>query len=101
TRRAARASVGGHDWQRKTFGVRRTVNRFGEGPTQTVASVRDVALLPPVERALLAQRATSQLRAPWNFPNSDGGARDMTNLRQRGWKPALRRRGLRCRPSSP
>ncbi|OLC57152.1 MAG: hypothetical protein AUG14_04530 [Candidatus Rokubacteria bacterium 13_1_20CM_2_68_19] len=89
--------MGGHDWQRKTFGVRRTVNRFGEGPTKTVASVRDVAMLPPVERALLAQRATSQLRAPWIFPNRDGGALDMTNLRERVWKPALRRAGLRYR----
>jgi integrase len=54
-------------------------------------------MLPPVERALRSQRATSQLRSPWIFPNRDGGTLDMTNLRERVWKPAVRRAGLRYR----
>src|SRR5437899_591651 len=33
----------------------------------------------------------------WIDPNRDGGALDMTNLRERVWKPALRRAGLRYR----
>jgi integrase len=85
------------DWHRKTISVRRAVSRFGEGPTKTVGSMRDVDMLPPVERALLCQRNTSQLTSPWIFPNRDGGPLDMTNLRERVWKPAVRRAGLRYR----
>jgi len=85
------------DWHRKTIGVRRAVSRFGEGPTKTVGSTRDVDMLPPVERALRAQRGYSQLPSPWVFPNRDGGPLDMTNLRERVWKPSLRRAGLRYR----
>src|SRR5262249_2215561 len=36
------------DWVRRTLGVRRTVGRFGAGVTKTVASRRDVAMLPNV-----------------------------------------------------
>ena len=54
-------------------------------------------MLPPVEQALRDQRAASQLRSPWIFPNRDGGVRDMTNVRERLWKSALRRAGLRYR----
>jgi len=42
------------DWPRKLIGVRRAVTRWGEGPTKTVASRRDVEMLPPVERAFRA-----------------------------------------------
>jgi integrase len=86
------------DWHRRLVAVRRTFTRWGEGPTKTVASSRDVEMLPPVERALKAQRADAQLRGPWVFPNSQGGALDITNLRERVWRPALRRAGLRARP---
>jgi integrase len=85
------------DWPRKLIGVRRAVTRWGEGATKTVASRRDVGMLPPVERALLAQRPTSALGGAWIFPNSQGGALDLTNLRERVWRPALRRAGLRYR----
>jgi integrase len=85
------------DWHRKLIGVRQTRTRWGDGPTKTIASTRDVDMLPPVERALRAQRAASQLRGAWVFVNSQGGALDITNLRERVWKPALRRAGLRYR----
>lgn len=85
------------DWHRKLIGVRRSVSRWGEGTTKTVASHRDVEMLPPVERALQAQRAASQLRGVWVFPNTQGGPLDITNLRERVWRPALRRAGLRYR----
>jgi len=85
------------DWPRKLIAVRRAVTRWGEGATKTVASRRDVEMLPPVERALLAQRPTSALGGAWIFPNSQGGALDLTNLRERVWRPALRRAGLRYR----
>jgi integrase len=88
------------DWPRKLIGVRRAVTRWGEGATKTVASRRDVGMLPPVERALLAQRPTSALGGAWIFPNSQGGALDLTNLRERVWRPALRRAGLRYRALS-
>lgn len=86
------------DWQRKLLAVRRTVNRFGTGPTKTVESRRDVQMLPVVEQALRAQRPSSQLRGAWIFPNRDGGPLDLTNLRERVWRPALRRAKLRGRP---
>lgn len=85
------------DWHRKTIGVRRAVNRFGEGPTKTIGSTRDVAMLPPVERAFRDQRPDVESDGGWIFPNRDGGPLDMTNLRERVWKPALRRAGLRYR----
>lgn len=85
------------DWNRKLIGVRRSVSRWGEGTTKTVASNRDVEMLPAVERALQAQRAGSQLRGHWVFPNTQSGALDITNVRERVWRPALRRGGLRYR----
>jgi len=85
------------DWPRKLIGVRRAVTRWGEGPTKTAASRRDVEMLPPVERALRAQREASALAGAWLFPNSQGGSLDLTNVRERVWRPALRRAGLRYR----
>ena len=32
------------------------------------------------------------------FPNERGGHLNLTNLRERTWKPALRRAGIRARP---
>ncbi len=85
------------DWQRKLIGVRRARTRWGEGVTKTVAASREVHMLPAVERELRAQRAGSQLRSPWMFPNTQGGPLNLTNLRERVWRPALRRAGLRYR----
>lgn len=34
------------------------------------------------------------------FPNARGGPLNLTNLRERVWRPALRRAGLRARPMS-
>jgi integrase len=85
------------DWHLKTIGVRRTLTRWGEGATKTVESSRDVEMLPPVEWALQAQRAASQLKSAWIFPNTAGAPLNLTNLRERVWRPALRRGGLRYR----
>jgi len=54
-------------------------------------------MLPAVERALKAQCPDSQLRSEWVFPSERGGHLDITNLRERIWKPTLRRAGLRER----
>jgi integrase len=85
------------DWHRKLIGVRRSRSRWGEGATKTVASTRDVEMLPPVEAALQAQRALSQLKGAWIFQNTEGGPLDLTNVRERVWRPALRRARLRYR----
>lgn len=85
------------DWQRKIIRVRRSMSRFGRGPTKTVESKRDVEMLPIVEQALCAQQAASHTRSPWVFPNRDGGPLDITNLRERVWRAALRRAKLRAR----
>ena len=85
------------DWHRKLIGVRRSRSRWGEGATKTVASTRDVEMLPPVEAALQAQRAPNQLKGSWIFQNTEGGPLDLTNVRERIWRPALRRAGLRYR----
>jgi integrase len=85
------------DWTRKALAIRRSVSRFGEGGTKTASSAREVDMLAPVERALRAQRPAAELRSAYVFPNRDGGHRDITNLRERVWKPALRRAGLRYR----
>ena len=77
--------------------VRRSVSRFGTGPTKTVESKRTVQMLAIVERALRGQRAASPVRSPWVFSNRDGGPLDITNLRERVWRPALRRAKLRAR----
>jgi integrase len=55
-------------------------------------------MVPIVERALRDQRASSELRSIWVFPNERGGHLNLTNLRERTWKPALRRAGIRARP---
>jgi integrase len=77
--------------------VRRSVSRFGTGPTKTVESKRTVQMLAIVERALRGQRPTSPLRSPSVFSNRDGGPLDITNLRERVGRPALRRAKLRAR----
>jgi len=54
-------------------------------------------MLPIVEQALRAQRDAKQPRSPWVFANRDGGPLDITNLRERVWRPAIRRAKLRTR----
>ena len=54
-------------------------------------------MLPRVRRALKAQQAASEGRSAWVFPNERGGALNITNLRERVWKPAIQRAGLRER----
>jgi integrase len=54
-------------------------------------------MLPVVEQALRAHRAASDRQSPWVFRNRDGGSLDVTNLRERVWRPALQRAGLRGR----
>ena len=63
------------DWYRKTIGVRRAVNRFGEGPTKTIASTRDVAMLPAVESALRGQRSAALNSARRGFSRTVTAAR--------------------------
>ena len=71
--------------------------RGGRGPTKTKASKRYVEMLPMVQHALREQRAASQLRSTYIFPSHTGGPLNITNIRERVWKPALRRAGLRYR----
>lgn len=71
--------------------------RGGETAPKTDSSYRDVEMLPNVEAALRVQRAASELKTQYVFPNARGGALDVTNLRERVWKPTLRRAGLRAR----
>jgi hypothetical protein len=86
-----------HDRSRHLISVRRGVGRFGEGATKTESSVREIHMLPPVRRALEAQRAARNGQSVWVFPNDRGGALNISNLRARVWRPALRRAGLRER----
>jgi len=71
--------------------------RGGRGWTKTEASKRYVEMLPMVQHALREQRAASQLRSSYIFPSRAGGPLNITNVRERVWKPALRRAGLRYR----
>ena len=73
------------------------MSRFGKGPTKTIESRRDVEMLPIVEQALRDQRAENSSAGPWVFPNRDGGPLDITNLRERVWRPAIQRAKLRPR----
>ncbi len=88
------------DWQAQPPGVSvrcGVTRRGGTSRPKTDSSYREVPMLPPVERALRAQRADSQLRSEWVFANERGGHLDITNLRERVWKPTLRRARLRER----
>jgi integrase len=88
------------DWvaQPPRLNVRRGVTRRGGASRpKTAGSYRDVTMVPIVERAFREQRAASELRSPWVFPNERGGHLDITNLRERVWKPALKRAGVRTR----
>jgi integrase len=62
-----------------------------------VETKRDVGMLPIVEQALRARRAASELQSTWVFANHDRGPLDITNLRERVWRPALRQAKLRAR----
>ena len=48
-------------------------------------------MLPIVKQALRTHRDVSERHGPWIFANRDGGPLDITNLRERVWRPALRR----------
>jgi integrase len=85
------------DWTRDLIGVRRAVSRFGEGTTKTKGSVREVPMLPRAKLALQQQRGETKPDGAWVFPNERGGRLHIANLRERVWKPALRRAGLRSR----
>jgi integrase len=74
------------DWPRKLICVRRGVGRFGEGKTKTEGSLREVHMLPRVQGVLKAQRAVTDERSVWVFPNDRGGALNITNLRKRVWR---------------
>jgi integrase len=54
-------------------------------------------MLPTVEETLRAHRGASEQRSPRIFANRDGGPIDVTNLRERVWRPALRQAKLRAR----
>jgi len=71
--------------------------RGGVSRPKTDSSYREIPMLPLVERALQAQRPDSQLRSEWVFPSERGGHLDITNLRERIWRPTLRRARLRER----
>ncbi len=71
--------------------------RGGVSRPKTDSSYREIPMLPLVERALQAQRPDSQLRSEWVFPSERAGHLDITNLRERIWRPTLRRAGLRER----
>ena len=71
--------------------------RGGRGRTKTEASKRYVEMVPMVQHALREQRAASQLRSSYIFPSRTGGPLNISNVRERVWKPALRRAGLRYR----
>jgi integrase len=89
------------DWvsEPPLIGVQRGVTRHGgTSRPKTSGSYREVVMVPIVERALRDQRASSELRSIWVFPNERGGHLNLTNLRERTWKPALRRAGIRARP---
>jgi integrase len=78
--------------------VQQGVTRHGgTSRPKTSGSYRDVVMVPIVERALRDQRASSEVRSVWVFPNARGGHLNITNLRERTWKRALRRAGIRAR----
>ena len=54
-------------------------------------------MLPIVERVLSAHRTAGDRQSSWPFCDRDGGPLDVTNLRERVWRPALRRAKLRAR----
>jgi integrase len=84
--------------ERALIGVLAAVSpRGGRGRTKTEASKRYVEMLPMVQHALREQRAASQLRSSYIFPSRAGGPLNITNVRERVWKPALQRAGLRYR----
>jgi integrase len=85
------------DRARDLIGIRRAVSRFGEGTTKTKGSAREVPMLPRVKLALQQQRGETEPHSAWVFPNERGGRLHIANLRERVWKPALRRAGLRYR----
>lgn len=71
--------------------------RGGVGRTKTQASKRHVEMLPIVQQALREQRSATQLKSAFIFASRTGGPLNITNVRERVWKPALRRAGLRYR----
>jgi integrase len=81
-----------------TANIRRAVTKLdGVHETKTEGSERTIDLRPQVVAALKAQRASSQLKSDYIFPNALGGPLDRDNLATRVWYPALKRAGLKAR----
>ena len=80
------------DFAHKKILVRRGLVCGVETDLKTMASTREVDMLPTVEEVL-----QSQPRDEYVFPNADGGPLDLTNMRVRIWFPTLERAGLKPR----
>lgn len=84
------------DWTRGVIEIR-TGWREGQATRlKTAASNRDVDVLPPVRRALEAQRLVAA-GSDLVFPNRFGKHMNLRNLRRRVWVPALAKAGLKGR----
>jgi integrase len=80
------------DFTHKKILVRRGLVRGVETDLKTLASAREIDMLPTVEEVL-----RSQPRDEYVFPNADGGPLDLTNMRVRVWFPTLQRASLKPR----
>ena len=80
------------DFTHKKILVRRGLGRGVETDLKTLASAREIDMLPTVKVVLRGQP-----RDEYVFPNADGGPLDLTNMRVRVWFPTLQRAGLKPR----
>jgi len=90
-------------WRRVDFRQKKILIREGRvlgqmGIPKSAGSLRDIDLLPPVERALTSQKALSWLIGDLVFLDTQQRPVDQELFRQKVWVPMLRRLGIRYRP---
>jgi integrase len=89
-------------WGNVDFDLRVVTVREGrvqgvEGPPKTLSSYRDIDMLDPLFEVLSGHRRESPPDARYVFSGTGGRPLEVNNLRNRVWKPALSKAGLRLR----
>ncbi len=77
--------------------IRETRVRGEEGRPKTKGSVRDIKMLPPVEKAIKEIQGSTSVISPYVFINRDNNPLLPNSINYHTWKPALRKAGLEPR----
>lgn len=86
------------DWVNRKIHIRKGRVRGVEGMPKTMSSIRDIPILPQVEQALLAQKERGVVSVD-GYIFTDKSGKPIHKHLDRPWNSALKKAGVRHRPS--